>query len=58
MKLNHKQKIAVGVAVMFGGLTLVFDGAPASLVSLFIAVISLGYAAHTLPKRSEKCTGL
>lgn len=58
MKINRKQKIAVGVAVVFGGLSWVFDGAPASLVSLLIAVVALGYAVHTMPKRSEKCTGL
>jgi hypothetical protein len=58
MKINRKQKVALGITVVFGGCSMLFDGAPASLVSLLISVVSLVYAVHTLPKREEKCTGL
>jgi hypothetical protein len=48
-KLTIKQVLLSLLAIMFYVASFIFDGAPASFCSIFIAVALTAYVIHTLP---------
>jgi membrane protein YdbS with pleckstrin-like domain len=50
-KLSLRQKLTAILAIVFYIASFVFDGAPASFFSIFIAVALTAYFVHLMPSQ-------